>query len=303
MKRLLHNLFYTVKWNVGVAKMPVADFLGQPKNVEVAWMKESKANNFYADPFAFVDNDKIEIYFEEFIGSKRKAFISKSVFANNSFSSPEKIFESEVHLSYPFVFEFNNKKYCLPETHELNEIALYELLTPTLSKGEGAVTFKKVKVLIENFAGVDSTLVQWNNRWWLFCANKMNKRVDVDLYIFYADDLLGIWNPHPANPVKSDRNSARPGGTPFIHDRKLFRPSQDSSAVYGGRIVINEIIKLNEKEFKENPVAFVEPSQLNGIYKDGLHTLSAAGNYTVVDAKRRVFTLRNLFTVLRKKLS
>ncbi len=278
---------------MGVVEMPIHEFLSQPQNVKVYWMKEPNGLSFYADAFAFSSNDKLEIYIEEFIGSQRKGVISKSVFADNKFSNPEKVFEFEIHLSYPNLFIHNNKKYCIPETCGLNEIALY-----VIEQNE----WKKVKVLIENFAGVDSTILQWNNKWWLFCTEKKNKNADVALHIFYADDLFGTWKPHVKNPVKSDRTSARPGGTFFVNEGKLFRPSQDSSKTYGGRIVINEIVELTENTFEEKPVAYVEPSQLQGIYKDGLHTLSAAGNYTVIDAKRNLFTLRNLLPALRKKL-
>lgn len=289
----MHSLFYTAKWNIGIVKMPIQDFLKQPQNLEVHWMKEPRGISFFADPFAIANHNHIEIYFEEYIGSKRKGVISKTVFNENGFNVLKKVLESEIHLSYPFLILYNNKSYCVPETCALNEIGLYQINDNSIVKS---------KVLLENFAGVDPTVFQWNNKWWLFCTDKKNKNADVALHIFYADDLFGDWMPHTLNPVKSDRSSARSGGTPFIHNEKLFRPSQDSSKFYGGRIVLNEVIELSETKFLEKAIASVEPSQLQGIYKNGLHTLSAAGNYTLIDAKRNVFTLRNIFAAIRKKI-
>ncbi len=292
-KKSMFKLFYSAKWNIGVVKMPIQQFLQEPQNVEVHWMKEPKGTSFYADPFAISNKGDLEIYFEEYFGKKRKGIISKTTFTESGFNDPKTILESEIHISYPYLLSHNNKNYCIPETCALYEIALYEIVNDSL---------KKIKVLVGNFAGVDSTVLQWNNKWWLFCTDKKNKNADVALHIFYADDLLSAWKPHAANPVKSDRSSARPGGTPFIHNGKLYRPTQDSSKVYGGRIVLNEVIELTENKFEEKAIAFVEPAQLQGNYKKGLHTLSSAGNYTVLDAKRNVFTLSNLFAALRKRL-
>jgi len=55
------------------------------------------------------------------------------------------------------------------------------------------------------------------------------------LRVWFADDLLGSWCPHPGNPVKPDIRSARPAGTPFVHDGALYRPAQDCSRTYGAR--------------------------------------------------------------------
>ena len=292
--RILPKIFYTAKWNVGVVKMPIAEFLKGSKNIDVTWMTEPEGKSFYADPFALMNNDHIEIYFEEFVDNQKKGVISKTVFLNNSFSAAKKLFESSIHVSYPYLLNHNGKQFCIPETHQSNEIALYEIQNEQL---------KKLRSLVDNFAGVDATIVEWNNRMWMFCTNKLGKKADVDLYIFHADDLFGEWKSHQLNPVKSDRGSARPGGTPFINNGKLYRPSQDCGNTYGGRVVINEIIQLDENNFEEKAIAFVEPSQLNGKYNEGAHTLSSAGNYTVIDAKRYVFTLRNIFKLFRKKIS
>jgi hypothetical protein len=80
--------------------------------------------------------------------------------------------------------------------------------------------------------------------------------------------------------------SARPGGTPFHHDGALYRPAQDCSVTYGGRIVINRVLRLSPTAFEEEPVSTVEPDP-DGPFPDGLHTLSSLGNVTLVDGKRR----------------
>jgi hypothetical protein len=109
-----------------------------------------------------------------------------------------------------------------------------------------------------------------------------------ELHLWYSSSAQGPWQAHPDNPVKIDVRSARPGGTPFYADGVLYRPAQDCSRVYGGRIVINRVTTLTPTAFHEEPAATVDPDPA-GPYPAGLHTLSAVGDVTLLDAKRMVF--------------
>ena len=109
------------------------------------------------------------------------------------------------------------------------------------------------------------------------------------------------WFPHSKQPVKTDIQSSRPGGTPFIHEGKLYRPAQDCSRVYGGRVVINQITALSPNDFEEKTAAIVEPDK-HGPYPDGLHTLSALGDITLVDSKREKFILAAVMKTAGKVL-
>jgi hypothetical protein len=103
--------------------------------------------------------------------------------------------------------------------------------------------------------------------------------------------------------VKIDKSSARPGGTPFVRDGFLYRPAQDCTDTYGGRTVIMKITRLSETEFVEKLAAVVAPSP-DWPFADGLHTVSAAGEVTLIDAKRYLFTFggfrQKLGSIMRK---
>ena len=81
----------------------------------------------------------------------------------------------------------------------------------------------------------------------------------------------------------------------------LYRPAQDCSQDYGGRVVINRVLELTVKSFEEQPCAIVGPLS-SGPYRAGFHTLAAVGDITLVDAKRKLFLLRELRTALAKYL-
>jgi len=69
----------------------------------------------------------------------------------------------------------------------------------------------------------------------------------------------------------------------------LYRPAQDCSRTYGGRVIINRVLTLTPLAFRETQVATVEPDR-TGRYPAGLHTLSQVGDITLIDGKRVVFS-------------
>jgi hypothetical protein len=142
-------------------------------------------------------------------------------------------------------------------------------------------------VLLEHFGGVDPTVFRHDERWWLMCTEKgsgMNSR----LWIWHGSELRGPWLPHARNPVKTDVRSARPGGTPFVHEGVLYRPVQDCSRTYGGRIIIQRVTALTPSEFAEEPVTTIEASPASP-FPLGRHTLAQVGDMVLIDGHREVF--------------
>jgi hypothetical protein len=229
-----------------------------------------------ADPFVIVRNQQRYLFCEEFDYSVSKGRIVLAEMSDRKILELRTIIELPIHVSYPYLLHENGELYCVPETHEAEEIGLYKIVGfPHL--------WKKVGVLVSHFSGLDSTLFRYQGRWWLTSAD-----VDYRLFIWHAMTLLGPWIPHSSNPVKSNIESSRPAGTPFTHDGYLYRPAQDCSKTYGGRIVLNKISQLTPTEFNEKAAAFIEPDP-DGPYPDGLHTISASGDITFLDGKRTRF--------------
>jgi hypothetical protein len=143
--------------------------------------------------------------------------------------------------------------------------------------------------LLDGFAAVDPTIVEYAGRWWLF-ATDAARNADGHLHVWWGASARGPWTAHARNPVKCDVRSARPGGTPFCVDGVLYRPAQDCSEAYGGSLVVNRIDVLTPEAFGETTVARLEPDR-TGPYPMGIHTLSAVGETMLVDGKRYRFAL------------
>jgi hypothetical protein len=186
-------------------------------------------------------------------------------------------------MSYPFLFRHEGEIYCVPETSEAREVALYQA-------ERFPYRWTRVCTLLADVAALDPTLFQWEGRWWLMCTHG-DSRPQETLFIYYSHSLRGPWAAHRRNPVVIDIRSARPAGTPFLHRGALYRPAQDCSGRYGGSITVTRVLELSPASFRQEIVRTVRPD-LHGPYRHGMHTLSAAGDITLVDGCRLIFSRR-----------
>lgn len=273
-----------IEWNVGVTNLKPADVLGGAPITNVRWTAPVDGG-WLADPIALAENGHVHVLCEHMSLASGKAKISALTFDGKQWTEPAQVLDPGTHSSYPYVFQRNGEVYCVPETFEANEVRLYRAV-------EFPRSWELVSTLLSGIAAVDSTIFEYDGRLWLFFTTR--EASATRLYAYHARDLMGPWVPHLRNPVKIDVRGSRPAGPPIVHDGVLYRPSQDSSRLYGGRIVIQRVRALSPSEFYEEPYTYVEPDPA-GPYYEGLHTICFAGNYCIIDGRRprRVRTARS----------
>lgn len=283
----------TEMWNVGLVQAPISSFLQPGYEPQIAWIAPPPGHRFYADPFVVARNGRFELLLEEFDYARNQGYIASVLTCGRNFDAARVLIDEGVHMSYPFPLRYGNDLYCIPESRRSRSVALYRF-----DAADNA--WRRAQTLIDDFAALDSTVIQYQGRWWLFCTCQ-DDLPECKLYLWHATDLFGPWRPHRMNPVKCDVRSSRPGGTPFWLDGALYRPTQDSSASYGGALTINRVLQLTDDRFEEEPVAHID--RVPGQYSDGVHTLSGDDGITVLDAKQMVFVPELAFRRLRFKLS
>jgi len=236
-------------------------------------------DRFWADPHLIQRDDKYYIFIEELIYKKRKAHISvMEMDRNGHCKEPIQILSKDYHLSYPFVFEWNDNYYMIPETSEKRTIELYECINFPYE-------WKFRMNLMENVIAADTTLFYDQEKWWLFTGITENEGTFplVELFLFYSEELFTKdWTPHPLNPVISDVKKARPAGRIFIDNGKIYRPSQDYSNLYKWGFGINEILQLSKNGYLEKEVVKINPDWNKKI--EFIHTFAQAGSLTMIDA-------------------
>ena len=168
------------------------------------------------------------------------------------------------HLSYPYVFQWNDDIYMIPETIDAKAVRIYR-----------AKSFPDQWTLVKDLipgAHADPTIFQFQDKWWMFtCPNPYQHDT---LSLFYASDPLSAWTPHPRNPlISGDRRIARPGGRVLHNDGSLIRLTQDCYPIYGRQLRAFQVTELatdsyQEHEVPESPI--LTPSG-NGWNSSGMH--------------------------------
>jgi hypothetical protein len=245
-------------------------------------------DRFWADPHVILADGHYYIFVEEYIYREKKAHISvidMDEQGNCITSAP--VLEKAYHLSYPFVFPWQNSYYMVPESAENKTIELYESITFPYE-------WKFKMNLMENVRAVDTTLFHHDGKWWLFTGIAQNEGSLplVELFVFCSSELFtNKWDSHPMNPVVSDVEHARPAGKVFTRDGRIYRPSQNCSKMYGYGFDLNEILFLSDAEYVEKKVFSVRPHWDKKV--KGTHTFTKEGQLTIIDAfmrRRRLFS-------------
>jgi hypothetical protein len=238
----------------------------------------------WGDPFAIERNGRYFVFFEELPFATGKGHISMiEVKRDGGWSAPARVLERDYHLSYPFLLEEGGELYMIPESAQNESVQVFRCV-------DFPLRWKLEKTLLAGVRLVDSTFHQGRDRWWMFAnAAATGSRVfDDELHLFHAQSLLGSWQPHRRNPVKSDARCARPGGNFFTRGGALYRPAQICVPRYGAGLSINRVQRLTPDEYAERQVERILPA--GGLL--GLHTVNHARDLTVIDA----FTRRRRFT-------
>jgi hypothetical protein len=293
IRNQVRDLFRHEEWHVGVVDRPIETLLDD-RTPPVRWLPDPPKGGYLADPFGVRNGNEVTVLVEAY-GYERARGVIAALRARDDgpVSHAGVVMDCGVHLSYPFVFRHGGEIYCIPETGEARQVALHRAR-------RFPYDWERAATLIADFPAIDSTVFEHDGRWWLFCTDG-ESGPQTKLHAWYAAHLLGPWRPHAQNPLKTDVRTARPAGTPFEHRGQLYRPAQDCTHGYGGAVVINRVLRLTPTEFAEEAVARVEPDP-RGPYPKGLHTVSAAGDVTLVDGKRLRFHRAALVRTLRDKL-
>ncbi len=278
IKAQLKSIFMLERFHVGIVRRPIESFLSDDFQPVVEWLPYRKSRGFLADPFLVRVGGTTRLLMEEWddrsdMGSIVEVDLDEGLRGRR----PSEVFGRATHMSYPYLFEYDGRVVCTPESKDRHGVFLYVL------DADGRRWTEHAR-LLEGFAALDPTLIHHGGHWWLFCGDE-NDDPDVKLKLWHSPELLGPWEPHPANPVKADVRSSRPAGTPFVFEGELYRPAQDSAGGYGRAVVINRVTLLTTTEFAEEPVVrFTLPP--GSRYTAGAHTLAGLGDLTAVDGKR-----------------
>ena len=279
-------------WRAGVVRAPIGELLaaGSVEGREVVWLPDAGPLRFLADPFGVWRDGRLFVFVETYDYRVRVGAIEVLTFdADLALVDRRAALSEPWHLSYPFIVEDGGETYMLPEAHKSGRLTLYRA-------DAFPVDWAPVAVLEGlDAVAIDATPVFHEGLWWLFYTPATTRAAKVSaLHVAWAERLAGPWTPHAGNPVRYDAGSSRPGGTPGVVDGALVLPVQDCRETYGGAIRALRITRLTPDAFEAEAGPAIRAPASFGRYVAGLHTLAAAGEVTLIDAKRVELSPRTL---------
>jgi hypothetical protein len=250
----------------------------------------------WADPFVIQRDGKTFLFVEELNATEYKGYIvALEMGEKGEIVQSWKILEKKYHISYPFIFEWNNQLYMIPETSADRTIQLYRC-----DRFPDKWTF--IMNLMENVVAMDTTLFHHAEKWWMFtsiCESECFPEHH-ELFLYSSTDLLTAnWKSHPLNPIVHDIRNSRAAGRIFKYEDRFYRPAQDCAGQYGKAIQLNEITLINELEYEEKLVKRYDATWKKGLI--GTHTFNFNGPIMAIDVSR-LKTRLNIITLCKGRL-
>lgn len=268
-------------WQVGIVREDAATLVGRGTlaGSEIAWLPNPGPFAFLADPFGLVRDGILNIFAEAYDYRTRKGTIEVArLDADLNLIDRQPCLEEDWHLSYPFVFEAEGETWMLPEAHRSGGLTMYRAT-------DFPYRWTPEYRFMIHAPVIDPTLFRYQGRWWLaFSPGGDIGRRQGHLHLAFADHVAGPWTPHPLNPVRVDRGGARPGGSAIVRRNHIDLPVQDCSTSYGGALKILRIRTLDPDHFEADLLPAIDGGPAFA-GREGFHTLSECGPFSLVDAK------------------
>lgn len=287
-------------WRVFIIDAPV-EALAATQGIgdrALRWLPGLGDLAYDADPFGIWWQDNLYVFVERFDYRDAHGYLAVHTLDRDlRWMRCDVALREHWHLSYPFVFEWEGAMWMLPEASASGALTLYRSDSFPLGwKPHCRIELDEIPI--------DATPFRWDGLWWLAYApaGTAQERL-THLHLAWSETLDGEWVPHPANPVVIDPRGARPGGRAFEMAGRLVLPIQDCSNSYGSGMRLLSFQHLSAESVKVSSGKLWRAPAAAAPYTDGLHTMSHAGAVTLVDCKRRDFTLKGLAMKPRRLLA
>lgn len=281
----------TEHWRIGIIDHPVQALLHPGLAPAIRWLTPPEQAGYWADPFG-MPGDPGLLFSERYDEGSGVGRLQRMRLEGGGAIVEAEMAIGRGHASFPHVFEADGAVHAVAETCSDRECVLYRV--------QPGGRWAARATLLRGVAAADPAIVRWGHRWWLAFTD-VDKGAWDNLCLYHAEHLEGPWQPHANNPVKTDVGGARMAGAFFEHAGRLYRPGQDCSRTYGGAVALYRVDEISPLRYRETLVRHVSPAQFDARL-DGLHTMTAWGDRTLVDGKRLGFNVLALYHKLRRRL-
>ncbi len=264
-------------WNIGLLHQPIHVLLQEGGSRNVRWLPNPSKGKARLEPFGYIDADgELNAVYRKSSESGNGGVIARlRPKPDNILKRSRTMHDGFEDARYPFTLAINGTAHSLLCDFKRGEV----LLLPVNKANDG---YDEGPVLLGHSLHAP-TLFAHGGLWWLMGTR--DPMPDAQLHAFHAPSPFGPFKEHACSPVKCDARHSRPAGTPFVHDGQLYRPALDAADPEQLGVWLNRVTQLDPERFSEEPVRRVDgfPATAYGM---GVRTLSAIGEFTLVDGMR-----------------
>jgi len=239
-------------------------------------------NHFLADPFVIKKNNRTICFVEDYCYKQKRAHIAAiEIIDQKQYKMLGPVIEEPYHMSFPYLFEYEDELYMVPETSEGNAIRLYKCI-------EYPLKWEYQKDIFSDVKAVDSMFFVYQERWWMLTnmSTKNNDDGASQLMAYYSDNPLSDnWIAHEQNPLIFDSSIARNGGILDLASPLPVRSRQKQGFnAYGVALTLARITELTPSSYSEEEIGQISPDFFSDINR--CHHIHSNGEYTVYDFLR-----------------
>jgi len=231
---------------------------------------------WYADPFILDIKDNIAIVFaEEFEYQKCKGRLSvlQIDLRKKVIVETKPILELSSHLSFPYIFQEDNKIYVLPENYQSGSCSLFYFNSETQELINPIMLVKEPLV--------DTQLAKIDGYYYLFGTLVEPIGSPSSLHIYRSQTITGEYQ--EVQQINNTKREERGCGQLFYWNDMLIRPAMCCDGGYGTEMVFYELTH-DSNHFIEREVYRMIPDRTKK-NSESFHTFNMMGEWCIVDGE------------------
>ena len=248
----------------------------------VHFVKNPYKKKWFADPFILSESTThLTLLVEEFDRDVQRGRIAQIVIdkTNDIIISCDIVLDLPTHLSFPVIYNYDDKVIVHPENSESGASYMYEY-------DQSSIRLINRREII-NEPLTDAVIINAGNQYLMYstCVPEPNEST---LRIYSSDNFYGPYKYIASSQY--DTCKARMAGKFINVSNRIIRPSQDCNGGYGKSVIFYDgLVKIGEIRSPNRKFS-------------GVHTFNVMGKTCVVDLKKNDFPLLVLLKDFIKSL-
>jgi hypothetical protein len=243
-----------------------------------------------ADPFLFVHNDRLYLFYEIQTDFGIGEIWAQSMDTHGVWTNHGQVLKEDFHLSYPQVFFYDGQIWMIPEAASSGKVWLY-------TAEAFPYQWRKTRVLIDEPL-VDSSLVIQQEGLFLLGTTRTN-----ELKIYFSPNLSQEFV-STGWVITNDKSISRNAGRPLCIQDVLYRVAQNCQHDYGQNISLLQIDQLSFDKYSEHITTAdlykTKPKWMEAGYHHISTALFVNEHFVAVDGMRRDRYINTLLLIFFK---